>query len=301
MTTTVDPLRHIPHPIGDLLRLQAEALPDHAYLTVSGREYTFAELNARSDAVARGFHALGVRAGDRVAILAPNRPEIVELFFGLAKLGAIQVPLNAFLKDTFLSYQLHQSRASVIVADADGVAAVASVSDGLTDLRLCVHLDAQHGNPSLGGISHADYSETRMSDAAMPAVEVGPGDTMSIMYTSGTTGPPKGCLLSHGYYERVGRAFGDGLGLTQDDVVFTALPMFHVAAQVSTFMSGLVFGVSSVIDPIFSASAFMARSRSQRHHGRRDRLDGERAARHAAECRRPSARDADDGDHPDDR
>ena len=90
-------------------------------MNLSGRTYTFYELNARSDAVAAGFHALGVRAGDRVALLAPNRPEVVELFFGLAKLGAIQVPLNAFLKGLFLSYQLRQSRASVIVTDADGI------------------------------------------------------------------------------------------------------------------------------------------------------------------------------------
>ena len=248
------------HSIGDLLQIQAEARPDRTYLNLSGRTYTFYELNARSDAVAAGFHALGVRAGDRVALLAPNRPEVVELFFGLAKLGAIQVPLNAFLKGSFLSYQLRQSRASVIVTDADGIDAVAAVSDGLADLRLFVHLDNQNGSPSLSGVSHVDYSEVRISDAMMPAVKLGPTDTMSIMYTSGTTGQPKGCQLSHGYYQRVGWAFGHGLGLTVDDIVFTTLPLFHVAAQVTTVMSGLVFGGSSVIDPVFSASTFMARA-----------------------------------------
>ena len=112
-----------------------------------------------------------------------------------------------------------------------GSDAVAAVSDGLADLRLFVHLDNQNGSPSLSGVSHVDYSEVRISDAMMPAVKLGPTDTMSIMYTSGTTGQPKGCQLSHGYYQRVGWAFGHGLGLTVDDIVFTMLPLFHVAAE----------------------------------------------------------------------
>jgi carnitine-CoA ligase len=245
--------------LGELLRARAVALPDRPYLTVSGRGYTFAELDGRSEVVAAALHRRGVRAGDRVALLAPNRPEVVELFFGLAKLGAIQVPLNAALKGEFLRYQLNQSQASVIVVDSEGAGALAAVLHELPDLRLCVLLDG-HAGTRLAGIAQIDYEEFARAEAAPPTVTVNPADTMSIMYTSGTTGFPKGCLLSHGYYQRAARAVGRGVEVTERDVLFTALPMFHAAAMFSTVIGGLVHGTSAVIEPGFSASNFLTRA-----------------------------------------
>jgi crotonobetaine/carnitine-CoA ligase len=246
--------------LGALLRARAVELPDRPYLTVSGRGYTFAELDARSDTVATALYRHGVRAGDRVALLTPNRPEVVELFFGLAKLGAIQVPLNAALKGEFLRYQLDQSQASVIVVDADGVAALAPVADELPDLRLCVLLDGDYDGAGLGGIAQTGYAEFARDTAAPPAVSVDAAATMTIMYTSGTTGLPKGCLLSHGYYQRAARAVGRGVEMTEQDVLFTTLPMFHAAAMFSTVIGGLVYGTSAVIDPAFSARNFLTRA-----------------------------------------
>ncbi|ORW23611.1 AMP-binding protein [Mycobacterium palustre] len=246
--------------LGELLRTRAVELPDRPYVTVSGRGYTFAELDARSDAVASALRAHGVRVGDRVALLTPNRPEVVEVFFALAKLGAMQVPLNAALKGDFLRYQLSQSRASVIVVDSDGAAALDVVLGGLPDLRLCVLLDGRQGGAGLGGMERIGYRELVMSNAEPPRVMVDPSDTMTIMYTSGTTGFPKGCLLSHGYYQRAARAVGRGVEVTEHDVLFTTLPMFHAAAMFSSLIGGLVYAIPAVIDPAFSARNFMARA-----------------------------------------
>ncbi len=245
--------------LGELLRVRAVGLPDRLYLTVSGRGYTFAELDARSDTVAAALHRHGVQAGDRVALLAPNRPEVVELFFGLAKLGAIQVPLNAALKGEFLRYQLDQSQASVIVVDTEGAAALAPVAPELSDLRLCVLLDSPQG-AKVPGIAKIDYEELTRATSAPPAISVNPADTMTIMYTSGTTGLPKGCLLSHGYYQRAARAVGRGVEMTERDVLFTTLPMFHAAAMFSTVIGGLVYATPAVIDPAFSARNFLTRA-----------------------------------------
>ena len=192
--------------LGELLRVRAIELPDRPYLTVSGRGYTFGELDARSDAVAAALHLHGVQAGDRVALLAPNSPEVVELFFGLAKLGATQVPLNAALKGEFLRYQLNQSQASVMVADGEGAGTFAAVAHELPDLRLCVLPDNDQDGAELAGIARIVYAEFAGATSASPAVSVNPADTMTIIYTSGTTGLPKGCLLSHGYYQRAARA-----------------------------------------------------------------------------------------------
>ena len=192
--------------LGELLRVRAIELPDRPYLTVSRHGYTFGELDARSDAVAAALHLHGVQAGDRVALLAPNRPEVVELFFGLAKLGATQVPLNAALKGEFLRYQLNQSQASVMVADGEGAGTFAAVAHELPDLRLCVLPDNDQDGAELAGIARIVYAEFAGATSASPAVSVNPADTMTIIYTSGTTGLPKGCLLSHGYYQRAARA-----------------------------------------------------------------------------------------------
>jgi crotonobetaine/carnitine-CoA ligase len=246
--------------LGELLRVRAVDLPDRPYVTVSGRGYTFAELDARSDAIAAGLHAHGVRAGDRVALLTPNRPEVVELFFALAKLGAMQVPLNAALKGEFLRYQLSQSQASVIVVDAEGARVLAPVLDGLADLRLCVLLDGEQDAAVLGDIQRIDYEEFTRTGAKPPLVTVNPSDTMTIMYTSGTTGFPKGCLLSHGYYQRAALAVGRGVEVTEHDVLFTTLPMFHAAAMFSSLIGGLVYAIPAVIDPAFSARNFMTRA-----------------------------------------
>lgn len=247
--------------LGDLLRHRAQVKPDHPFVTVSDHSYSFAELDKKVDAVAAGLHALGVRRGDRVAWLSTNRPEVVELFFALARLGAIQVPLNAFLKGTFLSYQLRQSQASMLITDRPGADALVSVLEDVPELRHCVSMDApsEAASEALGErvVRWADVDRT---GDRPPRVELAPIDTASIMFTSGTTGSAKGCVLSHGYYKRAALTFGRGLGLDEDDTIYTSLPIFHMAAQASTLLSALVFGISSVIDPIFSARTFMARA-----------------------------------------
>src|ERR1700736_5048567 len=109
--------------IGSLLRARAQERPDTPFCFVGEDGFTFSEIDRRSDEVAAGFAAHGVSKGDRVAVLTPNRVEVLEMLYGLAKLGAIQVPLNAFLKGAFLRHQLAHSRASVLVADEAGAAA----------------------------------------------------------------------------------------------------------------------------------------------------------------------------------
>lgn len=246
--------------LGELLRDRARRGPDRPYLTVEGRTYTFGELDERSDALASGLSALGVKAGDRVAWLSLNRGEVVELFFAIAKIGAIEVPLNAFLKGTFLSYQIQHSQASVVVADGPGMESIAAVLDDLPDVRTFVRL-APPSEPSAG------IPEDRVVDfgavvqpGQRPVTAVLPTDTLAIMYTSGTTGVSKGCVLNHGYFVRDALAFGKGLGLSSDDTIYTTLPLFHMAALVSTLLSALVWEIPAVIDATFSASGYFSRA-----------------------------------------
>lgn len=216
--------------------------------------YTYAEMDQRSSGLAAGLARLGVGKGEQIAMLAPNRVELLELFYGAAKTGTAQVPLNAYLKGDFLLHQLRQSRSGFLVTDAAGRAALASVRDQLPDLRAVIMLDeAEDGEiPYASLFDHGDTP---------PPVELSASDTMSILYTSGTTGLPKGCVASHGYYCRSGEVIGAALEVTKDDILFAGLPLFHAGARLVTVTLPLVYGIPAYLQGTFSARAYFPRAK----------------------------------------
>jgi crotonobetaine/carnitine-CoA ligase len=240
--------------IGNLLRDRAAATPDRVCCAMDDDVFTYAEMNRRSDALAAGLAQLGAGRGERVALLAPNRTELLELFYGVAKTGAAQVPLNAYLKGDFLLHQLRQSRSSVLVTDAAGRDALAPLRSELPDLRTVVMLDDATGD-------EVPYSTLFDSGDAPRDVEVSPADTMSILYTSGTTGLPKGCVASHGYYCRSGELIGAALEVTEDDILFAGLPLFHAGARLVTVTLPLVYGIPTYLQGTFSARGYFPQAK----------------------------------------
>ena len=236
--------------MGQLLRHRAVEFPDLPFCDVGGAGFTFSEMDRRTDALAAGLAAKGVHKGDRVALLMPNRIEFVEGYFALAKLGAIQVPLNAYLKGDFLRHQLADSRSSVLITDGPGCTAVQPLRAELPELRLIASMEAA------GDV--VPFEQLFITDGMPPDVEVNADDPMSILYTSGTTGYPKGCVLPHGFYVRVGETATDALGLTEADRLFTALPMFHLSGGVFMIVPALLNGIPAHFEAAFSAHAFLA-------------------------------------------
>jgi crotonobetaine/carnitine-CoA ligase len=243
--------------IPGLLQAWASKTPDNRFCSLDEHEFTFASMLERSERVAAGFVALGIGAGDRVAILCPNRVEMLELFFALSRIGAIQVPLNAYLKGAFLKHQLVHSASSILVADGDGICAVDSMVGELRGLRHIVRLDEGDGVAGVHTVAYDELSST----GDLPPTAVGAGDVMSIMFTSGTTGPAKGCVLSHGYYTRCGRVTADALGLNGSDSIYSSLPLFHGGARLLVLTAALVRGLPVTIDSAFSARKFLPRAR----------------------------------------
>jgi carnitine-CoA ligase len=239
--------------IGNILRERAASLPDQVCCAMDDKVYTYAEMNNRSDALAAGLAQLGAGPGEQVAMLSTNRVELLELFYGAAKTGAPQVPLNAYLKGDFLLHQLRQSQSTILITDASGRDAVAPLRSQLPDLRSVVMLDEAEGDeiPYESLFEHGD---------APPAVELTAADTMSILYTSGTTGLPKGCIASHGYYCRSGEIIGAALEVTDDDILFAGLPLFHAGARLVTVALPLVYGIPAYLQGTFSARSYFARA-----------------------------------------
>jgi carnitine-CoA ligase len=240
--------------IGNILRARAVHMPDRVCCAMDENAFTYAEMDQRSDALAAGLAQLGAGRGAQVATLAPNRFELLELFYGAAKTGAPQVPLNAYLKGEFLLHQLRQSRSTILVTDASGREAVAPLRSELPDLRTVVMLDEAQGDeiPYASLFEHGDTP---------PRVELTAADTMSILYTSGTTGLPKGCIASHGYYCRSGEVIGAALEVTAGDILFAGLPLFHAGARLVTVTLPLVYGIPAYLQGTFSARGYFPRAK----------------------------------------
>jgi carnitine-CoA ligase len=244
--------------VRELLRSRAEATPDQRFVTCGGDWITFGQIAERADRLAAGFAALGVVKGDRVAVLTDTRDEAMTTMLACSQAGAVNVALNTFLKGEFLRYQLVDSGASILVTDGPGWNTVRSMVRD-TAIRHVILLDPEPAD-ALPGVSLVDYGEAMTMGTAVPRPDLTPRDLLGLLYTSGTTGHPKGCMLSHGYYTNVPASYLAGDRLRPGDRIFSSFPFFHTAGQGIIFMAGLRGPVELVYEPRFSASTFMKRA-----------------------------------------
>lgn len=240
--------------VGAALRERAAREPAAPFVKIDGTWLSAAELDERSTGVAAGLASLGITAGDRVAVILPNRTEMVEVFFACAHLGAVLVPLNAWLKGEFLAHQLRDCGARILVADAAGLDSAAAVIDGTGIDQLVAVGDGAPDDLALPIVGWDDLRKP----GACPEIAISPVDPMAIIYTSGTTGLPKGCVLSHGYYTLTSRVIAERGWLGPEDRLLTSWPLFHTSGQAIALMSALMIGGSVVFEAGFSASEFLA-------------------------------------------
>jgi len=251
--------------VADALSHRATACPDREFVKAGGNWLTYAEVQDRTRRIADGLTARGIGRGDRVAVIAGTRDEIVETFFACARIGAVCVPLNIYLRDDFLRHQLLDSRARMLIVDAAGAAAAAEVV-AESPVQELIYLDESNDLPA-HAITTTSYTELRgcsrtPRDDARPVL--GRADPVSIIFTSGTTGRSKGCLLSHGYYLSAPLPYLDFGWVVVGDRILTALPLFHMSAH-NLLMKGLLIDdVSVCFEPAFSASRFVDRCEQER-------------------------------------
>jgi fatty-acyl-CoA synthase len=181
----------------------------------------YAELDSRSDRLAAGLAALGVRRGDRIATLTGNRPEHVEVLFACAKAGLVLTPLNPRLAAAELAYQLDDAEPALLLAAAEQ-AGPAERAAGLATRAPRIEPLTRAGPAALPAAAAAATTRDAPYDRAAD------DDGLLLIYTSGTTGRPKGAVLTHSNCFWTNLSFDLGCGLSGEDVVLQVLPQFHV-------------------------------------------------------------------------
>ena len=231
MARTVAPIETL----ADILRYHAALTPDAVALNFEGRETTYGGLDHASNQVANGLIAAGVKPAGRIAILDKNSDMFFSVLWGAAKANAVLVPINARLAAPEIAFVINDAGAEVLFIGEAFLETLAKIRDQLTTIRKVIVLDASYG-------AWRDAQNSRD-----PGVVSEPNDVCIQMYTSGTTGHPKGVQLTHQNFSLTSpRVFDFWGNWTSDDTLLITMPLFHIAGA-GTGILGLLAGMKIVV------------------------------------------------------
>ena len=250
--------------LGEFVQAAVARNPDKTFVEVSGQVISYQDFLQRALQTAGMFESLGIGRGDRVCLFLTNCPEFLYCWFGLSALGAIAVPINTAYKRDETAYILNDAECAAFVAHGS----LMQVAAEAAELAPCIkhRLAVTDAGSELGDYpGWAGFGET-MSRAAPPESlpAVSPSDTSMLVYTSGTTGNPKGVQVSHRMYVAAGQGFAHWTRATQDDRFFTCLPFYHANIQYYSTMGTLASGATLIIAERFSASRFWGQVKDAR-------------------------------------
>jgi carnitine-CoA ligase len=220
--------------VSAVLDRRAEQYPDRVMMSIAGVDVTFEQMRRRSCAAANALLDLGVRPGDCVALFTATCPEWVYFWLGAGRIGAVSAAVNAANKGEFLLHALRLSRAKAVITDTERRARVAEVAERLPGLSsIVVQNDSLDGN--------SDSVAEHVGDV---------GDVGSLFFTSGTTGPSKAVATTWHYLFTTAATAASAWRFDAGDVLWTAMPLFHLSAAPSVLAPMLVGG-TTVLAPVF--------------------------------------------------
>lgn len=241
--------------VNRVLARAVAAYPDHTFLDIDGRDWSYAEIEREATRLAHGLIRLRVKRGQTVTTILDNNVDAVLCWFAINKLGAISVPVNTAYKGEFLRHQLHDAGSAVVIAEADYAERVVAIAGSLPHLETLLHRGAAPLT-DVPGKRVEPLDDYRLADITAIPDTVQPGDLAMLIYTAGTTGPSKGCMISHNYAVNLARQLVTASGRTQQDVQWTALPLFHMNATSTTVLASALVAGKAVVYKRFSVSNF---------------------------------------------
>jgi fatty-acyl-CoA synthase len=236
--------------LGRLATRNAREQPDQAAIIerVAGRrEITFEEFDRRTTRLANAFGDLGLEPGDRVAMYLRNSIETLETFIAATKAGVLPVPINHRFKTREIAYVLEDSGAEICIFDDDATDIVTELREYETPVETFLHVGEANARPSF-----ANGYDAVLQDGAGTSPDLSPNrlDRAAMLYTSGTTGDPKGCIFTHDNLLQNAENTIYDIGLDQDERFLIMTPLFHVAAFV-LFLDAFYVGSTTVLTADF--------------------------------------------------
>lgn len=235
--------------LDEMLEEVAAKHPRRKCLVFEGRKYTYRMMNQKANQIANGLNKLGVRSGDTVAIFLSNCPEFIFSYLGVAKLGGINVPVNTFLSPEEVKFILNDCEVSVIITNAELFEMIKPIRSNLPKLK---HILIVQGEGVIEGtlpFEHFDKESIRFEEKP----SIGQENAVVIHYTSGTTGKPKGAMLSHKNLLTAIAANTDAIKITHRDRILVFLPLFHaytfINCTLATFSQGARVILLSSVKP----------------------------------------------------
>lgn len=215
---------NVPLVVTDFLDNAVRNFGDKQAIIAESKTLTYTQLNERVNQLSRGLADLGVQKGDRVAYLAPNSLEMLEGFYGVFQLGAVMVPLNIRLKPEDYLFILNHSQSKVLFVDQDLYSFIVPIKDRLETVT---HIVVHYKEAQVEEIDYDSWLE-RYSKEAYSRANIDENDVASLLYTSGTTGDPKGVMLTHRNNYLHAMSAMHHIRVQDSDVYLHVLPMFHV-------------------------------------------------------------------------
>ena len=249
--------------LATMLRESAKATPDKPLIHVGDISLTYQQIDELSGRVASSLLALDLEPGDKVAVQLPNLPQFVFAYFGIVKAGLVMVPLNPLLRLPEVEYHLRDSDAKVLITFAPMGEEAAKAAQAVGGVRTyAVTLPGADDRPE----GTEAFDDLYLAEDTGHIEPLSPDETAVLLYTSGTTGRPKGAELTHFQLFMAATTGGDLFGFEPDDVALAVLPLFHVFGLSSILNTGVRFGGTIVLVPRFEIGAGARRDGAPPHH-----------------------------------
>lgn len=235
-----------------VIEAQAAARPDQICISmVEGDSLSFGALRDDAARVAGLLAELGVTAGERVALMLPNDLDLIRAWAGIGRLGGVAVMINTELTHAFLSHPLRDSQPAALIIHESFLPAFEAIA---AQLPAIAHILVAGGGDAGRGTSFEAWRRCAPLEQPLPAAH----DAACIMYTSGTTGAPKGVIMPHAHCFLFGLGAVENLGVTLDDRYYIVLPLFHANGLLMQLCAALIAGAHATIRQRFSASAWLS-------------------------------------------
>ena len=234
----------------EFLTISAAIVPDRLATIFEGERITYDELQTRANRLTNALGSLGVEAGDRVAMLQVNCNQYVEAYFATAKLDAVYVPLNYRTRADELAYMVNDSQPKVLIVGGRYTDLVRSIASRLSTVEHYVSLE----EPVEGWLAYDELLASGAADERFPEAD---GDDLTvIMFTAGTTGSPKGVMLSHDSFSSYILSSVSPADPDEDERNILTVPLYHIAG-VQAFMAAIYGGRTLIVQRQFDAKGWM--------------------------------------------